>query len=424
MDLEVSKYSFLIIFISLYHSAFAEMKGTAYLDLEDGDTVTVYNKPGNNFKNCKPPNCEGVAWPDNSATVEITGKPTKVWMQDPYSKKWQNVEYYPVQVNYPRLFQCPTSAYKDKSGNPNLGLCQRVFGNSENNYMDVVNKEGWIDGDTLAEKRHTPLFKETKKPDCEPTSPMPKNKELTHTAQVIQKAQTANWEVAAQKLSKIAGKCEWTDSQKSPPQPPNPFDQLVLKDLQKQSVPQGIVDENNRPLTKAQMIEITALARTLYGEMANCFKSGLHHAIAVAKIAINRKNTPQRNEEWIRGDHVESKTDFSKLLTSPSQFNCWKPTLSSEVNGGFQLAMCPPSDPQQKFWNGARPPESEIGHWDSAMKIAAMAVLNPSGFSQSTSNLNELFYTSGDETIPGLTKETHPTIAGRKLKYNCVRTWK
>ena len=80
----------------------------------------------------------------------------------------------------------------------------------------------------------------------------------------------------ADQLDQIVGECAIDNPQKPKLKSGNAYDAHVLPKLKNKPLP-NITNEFGTPITRADLINIDALARTMYGEMANCYKHGLQY---------------------------------------------------------------------------------------------------------------------------------------------------
>ena len=78
----LSKYVVAFAFLISANTALGQTVG--YLDIEDDQIVSVFNKPGQNWKTCQDvAGCEAVGWPDNQSKIQITGPVQKVATVNP-----------------------------------------------------------------------------------------------------------------------------------------------------------------------------------------------------------------------------------------------------------------------------------------------------------------------------------------------------
>lgn len=401
-----------LFLLGLTASVSASANGKAYLNIEDGKVVSVFNQPGKNWKNCAEKNgCAAVAWPTNSAEVEVlSSSPRSMKVEDPTSGKMQTENYVEIKYKY----------YQTVNG------------------QELLREgRGWVDSAYVTQKRlesaYSAKSSRTKSApaaaeECAPTASQPSATGGATAARNTISPLTAaleqsSLEDAAEKLESEIGKCVI-----NPSRPPTnyaaglPFDSYVLPHLRKAKVPK-VIKENGQAMTRQDLIDIDALARTLYAEMASCYKHGLHYPMTVAKIAVNRANESSRHGEFIKGTHANDKGTIAKVTTSPSQFSLWLKKINGKPNGSLKQALCPPSDKNKAFWTGNNPPPYETDIWDSTLKIATEAVLFPKQFERRTGQVNQFFYTSG---MAGFYKmrQVHPTVASKKVDRNsCVQVW-
>lgn len=389
--------AFLLILTTSWNSW---ANGKAYLDLEDGQIASVFNKPGMNWKNCSAdPSCRPVGWPDRGAFVEVTSnKPVKMMVEDPYTGKKQMEEY--VKIRY-------------------------VYLRESNGKTFSQTGEGWVDAAYVTYDKRSSVFGADS--DLDPLNCPPTQKSAGAVQQTVNALAQAlgNQGVTgtAELLRGHVGAC--VINPRNPPksyQGEIPFDSYVLPHLKKNGVPK-VTKEDGTPMTMQDLIDVDALARTIYAEMARCYKHGLQYPMAVAKIAVNRANTPSRRSEFIKGTHSGSKGSLAKVVTTPSQFNLWMKTIDGKKNGSLSHALCPPSDKTKPFWMGTPPSKEEQSIWDNTLRIATEAVLFPKKFQARTAQLKQFHYTSGLDGFYGM-KQVFPWIADRKVSRNaCVQVW-
>ncbi len=377
--------------------------GKAYINAEDNQIVSVFNKPGMNWKNCATTSgCSAVGWPDNSANIVVLTESKKMKVQDPYTGNMVEEEYVYVMYEYNRVLE--SGAVLPQKG------------------------EGWIDAAYISKTKQS-TFYGSGQTEADPNCPPEKKKETT--PKEVQKSvaplktaiENTNIKESADAIKKAVGQC--VINPKNPPAnfaEGNIFDTYVLPGLKKQAVPK-VVKEDGTMMTQADLVTIDALSRTMYAEMARCYKHGLHYPMTVAKIAVNRANNENREKEFIKGTHNGAKSRLAKVVTTPSQFNLWMRTIDSKPNGALLHALCPPSDKTKAFWTGAAPPKFEQDIWDNTLRIATEAVLHPKKFSNRTKQVKQYHYTSGLDGFFGM-KQVFPFIEDHKVSKNaCVQVW-
>ncbi len=394
----------ILCFIS---SAYGQEERRAYMNLEKGDPlVSVFRKPGLNWKFCQK-NAAGecvdaMGWLDRKAKVWVTGPKIKVATPDPHTHEIVEEEYYPVRFEYQRMG-------KDKNGKDELVVREK-------------GPIGYVDAAYIDFEQREPIYSSNKspKPDSKAckfnSSSMKKNMEDFKCA-VVQK----NIETASEQIKSKVGFCG--DMKDDDDHKANLYDNVILKKLKKVSVPK-VKGEDNIPMTQEQMIDIDSLARTLYGEMASCYKHGLHYPMAVARVVVNRRNETKLHNLFIRGPHLAGKPVSAKVATSASQFSVWLRKLNGKKNHPLGMAMCPPRAPDQKLWTGIKPSAEELAIWNHTVKIATEAVLFPQSFKNRTEKLDQRFYyTSGMGQFYKMKKDS-VQIEGRNLdKSKCIEIW-
>lgn len=377
-------------------------KGKAYLDIEDNQVITIFNKPGHNWKTCAAdPSCRPVAWPDREAHIEVTSPHKKLMVPDPYSGEMTQEEFVQIKYRYKR----------------------KVNGK-------ILTQEGvgWVDAAHVVSFKRNSFYGEATEPtkeECSPESKVndgPKNiqKSLEPLVKTLSHKSVTQ---AADLLKPHIGKCV-IDPKKSLQKGAsgNPFDSYVLPHLRKTTIPK-IVKDNGEMMSEIDLIDIDALARTLYAEMARCYKNGLQYPMTVAKIAVNRAEAKDRHREFIKDPHASNKGDLARVTTSATQFSLWLTKISGKANNSLRQALCPPVDKSTTFWTGSKPPPFETDIWENTIRIATEAVLYPKQFKARTKNVKQYFYTSGMKVFYGM-KQVNPTIEDRKVaRDSCVQVW-
>lgn len=384
----------------------SQVKGQqVYLKLEKGQLTTIYNKPGVTWKSCKKNKAggcsEAIGWVDRDTKVWIAGEKVEAPTYDPFKDETVKEDFYPVQFEYSRT---------TKGG--------------------TVNKKrgdiGYIDAAYIETKRVEPIYP-AKKPDATPAStdkkpclPTPDKPEADF-ATVAWATHLRSIEETANLLKDKIGFCADLKSDRNTKA--NLYDSVILPQLQNMAIPK-ISGEGGKRISKAQLVDVDALARTLYGEMASCFKHGLEYPMAVARIAVNRTESTDYHSAFIQGPHSDKKSNLSRVVTSPNQFSLWLRKLNGKKNPPLGMAMCPPRDSKQKLWHGNKPSPVELQVWNQAVQIATEAVLFPSTFKSRTKKLDQrYFYTSGVGKFYRMQKVS-AQIEGRSLnKSKCIEIW-
>ncbi len=396
----------------------------AHLVFESGDPyISVYAKPGENWKYCAK-NDEGeckdaIGWLDQDSKVWVVGKKEKVETIDPFTNEKTTEEYYPIQFEYKRKYISQDGTVKE-----------------------LVHERGpvaYIDASYIEFKKYHKLYSKpgTPPPSSSP-SPVPSDQgggtcKLTSIGN-LEKINDVKCAVemnnildTAQLLKDRIGFCA-NQRGDNPKGKYNIYDSVIIKKLRKYNVPR-IKCENNQYMTQDQMINIDALARTLYGEMANCFKSGLQYPMAVARIALNRAQSEDHKEGkvFIDKSHVVDKPTLAKVLTSPKQFSVWHRIVKGRENPPLKMALCPPREAGQTLLDGHKPSKEELAIWNHAVQIATEAVLFPVSFERRTKQLsrNDYFYTSGLGSYGKMTRVRGLSIEGNPLsKTACIEVWR
>lgn len=180
--------------------------------------------------------------------------------------------------------------------------------------------------------------------------------------------------------------------------------------------------------TRADWVAIDVLARTLYGEAADCFKKGLHYPESIAKVVLNRvdfKNGTELGKRFISSDGDESnldhRNDITNAIFKDRQFSIWNRNEAAR-----RMVMCPPSKADKPFWTGHLPGANEQKIWRNAVRIASQAVLQGETFRKRTGDLKALYYTNGFKlSEKSYTEMPYGFIGGKKIPISgCVQFWK
>ncbi len=414
----------------------------AFVNTEDGQYVTVFNKKGLNWNTCtktvdpitKEDICsEAVAWLARDVTkITVIGDPETAMVKDPITGEMQEETYIKVRVLYSR---------RGKNG------------------WELNTSEGYVEKYNLSLTPSKTFFGVSKKNDttlpgnpdkeCPPTVLLPELKDVESESEQLKEAvQNLGVKKSAEVLSKVVGFC----AAKPPTSFPrnlnpkmNPYDQLVYSALNKIKAPK-LLREDGKRMTHEDMVNVDAMARTLYGEMAQCFRYGLQYPMAVAKVISQRAKQAAVNEVrkklFVRPPHDESKPMLTKVTTSMSQFSMWKRTKL--VNGAhvdndpLHHGLCPPQQLGKPFYHNSKASKFENDIWVNTMRIATEAVLFPKKFEARTANVKAVYYTSNlskykEEDLEDIPKsvqfiksltQVHPAIEGHKIdNNNCLEIW-
>jgi len=206
------------------------------------------------------------------------------------------------------------------------------------------------------------------------------------------------------------------------------FDNLILNDIKSTRLPEIKVN-STRTLNHDDLVNIDVLARTMYGEMASCFKNGLQYPRAVARIILNRAEKTSRLKEFSDRPQNLSKPIIAQVASSPRKFNNWLIYNSGKKNGPLHQSLCPPKTINAPFWKDNEANSYDIKVWDDAVKIATDVILNTENFKKETSELeNIFFYTSNMKSYgeKGIYKQVYPKIDNGRSVNNtkCIELWK
>ena len=391
---------FFLLFVS---SISFSQERRAYLQIEDDDpVVSVYSEPGLNWKYCKKNekgDCEeGIGWLDKKSKMWVVGPKVKAETTDPFTNKKVIEEYYPIQFEYER--------------------------EGKNNYLNKKEKGpiGYIDAALVDFKPHKSIMKPpvTEKKHCDSKSKMSAlDLEDLKCALEFKSVEEASTLVRDQ-----IGMCSTRKEDKGKT---NLYDNIILNKIMNQKPP-AIRTEAGTTVSPEQLAAIDSLSRTIYGEMASCFRYGLEYPMAVARIAVNRAENQKRAKEFIRGDHHSSKLPLTKVVTSPTQFNAWLRKLNADANANpaMKMAICPPREGVPSKIDGKKPTAQELSVWKHTVRIATEAVLFPKAFKKRTDSIKDIyFYTSNMGKFYNMKMQKNRTIAGKPIEQTkCLELWK
>lgn len=365
--------------------AFASEK-TVYLStLEDDDSGTpVYE--------CQQKKCtEGSTALNRTAQITITGAEFKGFTNDLFDDAEVTEVFVPVQYSY----LDSKSSEKFKTG------------------------QGYLPKYLLSEKKLSAFF------EIEEAN----NNRLPAAAKKSAATKKTNTLKAATQIYELVGECPLVNATVLPKKlvKENVFDSYIYTRLKKQKIPK-LVNEQMKPMTFDDLMNIDSLARTLYGEMGKCFKKGLQYPIAAALVAVNRLENKSRFKEWTSSQvrrKVASVPPLTRIVTTPEKFNNWKVYANGKVNGPLHHSLCPARALNKPFWKTARASQAEVEIWKNAVRIATEAVMFPTKFkSRSPAMKNINFYTSGMGQYADYT-QVFPFVNDRPLEnFDCIEMWK
>jgi hypothetical protein len=354
--------------------SYAQAGKTVYLStLEDDDSsVAVYQ--------CKDNQCvESQVKLRRSADIQITGKEFSAQTTDPFDDSKTKETFVPVKFN---------------------------------------NGVGYLPLYLLSEKKLTAFYAEEK------DERMP----AAAGAAVAKPVKKPGSLKAATQIYDLVGECPLKDPTAMPAKLPkeNVFDSYLYVRLKKQKVPR-LVNEQMKAMTTDDLINIDALARTIYGEMGKCFRKGLQYPIAAALVAVNRFENRARFREWTNTQvkrKVASIPNLTKIVTTPEKFNVWKAYQSGKINAPLHHSLCPARVTNKPFWKAKKASQAEVDIWKNAVRIATEAVMFPTRFkarSPAMKNIN--FYTSGMGQYQNYL-QVFPFVNDRPLEnFSCIEMW-
>ncbi len=382
---------------------------------DDDDVLTVYSESGKNWVRCnrdtvhaKKDNCVIKGWPNRDADIKIIGPAVVKEVIDPFSGQKVEEIFYQVDFKYTATSSTGTKYIKEDAG--------------------------YLPESVLTAKRYTPFYSKTLKElqneidneVCPPSknTVIKKPKEITELSKALN---SQKFIAESTTIYKSIGQCVIDNPTKAPTRFPagNIFDTMVIPEITS-SQKLDIYREDKEQVNTDDLINIDALARTLYGEMGGCFRNGLQYPMAVARIIVNRSEAKNKHGLFIKSSHADGKPTLAKVATTPSQFNNWmKKDNESDPNGPLHHSLCPPKEINKPFWNSQKASKEDVEVWKNAVRIATEAIIYPKKFKERTSDLDGIyFYTSGMGKF-----YNSKLIAGKKINdrpidsSRCIELW-
>lgn len=406
---------FVLIFILfLATNAFA---AKAYIDnIEDDDQkISVFETPGQTWRYCpkaKASDCKSaVGWLDRDSEIEIIEDAKLFDTKDPLTEEFQKDAFTKVKFTYWAIW--PSGNKVLKTG------------------------EGYIPSTYISKKKTAAFFSVTqnantvKKEICPPKNVFTEiKKAITPLVKPIENLSVAE---KADALKDVVGFCPFKPPNKYLLPPLNTKKENVYETLIKSKLEENysgkntpkILNEDNKPMTTDNLIEIDALARTLYGEMAICYRKGLQYPMTVARIIMNRAENKSRRSEFTDPPHEESTPDIVKVCTTPSQFNVWYKQIEGSKNNTLHHGLCPPQHEDKPYWNGKKASKYEADIWKNSVRIATEAILYPTKFKKRTTDVDGYHYTSGMGKFYKMKQDRSVTIEGHAVDNSaCLEIWK
>lgn len=383
---------------------------------DDDDVLTVYSEAGKNWIRCnrdtvhaKKDNCTVTGWPNRDADITVIGKPVVKNVIDPFSGKIIDEVFYEIEFKYPVTNSSGVQYTKEGTG--------------------------YLSESVLTAKKYTPFYSKTLKElqseiDNEVCPPDQKKAVLKKPKEITQLSKALNSKKFIAESTNIyesIGQCVLDNPTKAPTRFPagNIFDSMVMPEI-KASQKLDIYREDQQQVNTDDLINIDALARTLYGEMGGCFRNGLQYPMAVARIIVNRTEAKNKHSLFIKNTHVDEKPTLARVATTPSQFNNWmKKDNENDPNGPLHHSLCPPKEINKPFWNAQKASKEDVEVWKNAVRIATEAIIYPKKFKERTSDLEGIYYYTSDmgkfynsELI------TNKKINGRPIESTrCIELW-
>lgn len=441
-------------------------------NLEDSkDVKTVYKVPGLDWVSCKKIDdvytgkdyCEeATGWPNQDANIEIIGNPETRVVTDPFTGELVEEVYHHIKFDYKvslkdgRVIPASGTGYLaesylttkkydpvygvapndllflDKDSRKKLKLVQdeiskEIETNSNVKKLKSSDRKKVLDNQKKENPESATVVQKPKPGLCEDNKE--KNFSFARELINIQKKivnEKLNFLKQTNTIYDSIGQCMTDPADVAPTSfsKGNVFDNLVLSDI-KTSHKLNITGEDDKPVTTDDLISIDAMARTLYGEMGQCFNKGMQYPMSVARIIVNRSESKKYRKLFIKGPHEEDKSDIAKVATSPSQFNNWMKKNKNNPNGPLHHSLCPPKTVNEPFWKGKGATKNDVEVWRNAVRIATEAVIYPKKFKKRTNDLKDVyFYTSGMGKFYNSKLITNKEIDDRPIdNERCIELW-
>lgn len=460
----------------------------------DSSGTTLYDVAGKNYHDCldkTPAECGALGWPKPEDTVITKVPGSEIEYRPTFDTKCGRntmVPFIKVKIKYPpRKYFDPD----DKS----------------EKYSSGVEAEGYMDARFLKTKKLAPLYsqKEDRPAVADPLPPppppapevcppeqkspvfntAPNNKNLWgigYLSEFLKQNHKAQVEQTAQALRAYVGECPLDPPDDKEPhlqrwkkdKTKNLYDAEVMPLLRKHKgnlpkVPKQVknsknqcvasTDSNNQMVNFEDLVNVDAMARTVFAEMNECIKEGsLEFPMAAAKVAKNRVEDIQNKkghwEVFLKptSHQATDKPLLAKTLTASYQFSVWNKNDNLR-DKSMLLAMCPTryssNSKEMHFavgkqyldsWKGEAKPAvdkktkepiglknrvsgKELQVWNYAMQIATEAVLYPCDFENRTKEVTQRYYTSKMPAYAGR-KKGSPSIEGRTVSsFRCMYLW-
>ncbi len=459
------------------------------LDLEDGMFSSIYNKAGifsseecmadtealtTKKERSKTVPCVGIGWPDNKAEITPTGALEFVEAQDEEGNVVLQT-YVEVKFKYERM-----GTRKGTGWIANDFLSVKPVNPS---YKEIF-VEKWGQAKNWIAKKYEDMCTHSPKASAPLALPRAANKnilDIAKTAEAIEKnIEVKNKErktvsETAEGLAIAVGKCVLSPPNKAPGDFEGniAYDKFALPAIKSTPLPLGVKNEDGKELSRENLLDIDALARTIFAEMASCTPIGAQYPMAVARVIRNREMAMIENAksvtEFIKNnnEHDQVKSLISKAATSPVLFSAWNkdvidfPALKAaresragalrskrhtakanaranrnikadpdsklfykKNNSGLLHTLCPPSDPEGQCYTGAKPDQNLTAVWKNTLKVATEAILFPKQFEIKTAELEGIkHYTSNRDKFYDF-KMVQPSIEGRPVSSKrCLNLW-
>lgn len=264
--------------------------------------------------------------------------------------------------------------------------------------------------------------------DCDPAPSViaPDDRQaLDDLLATLEETGKAGAESQLEQVLSVVGACESMET--------TDYKKAIVDKLSRRSLPPLIKEHRtssglqSAPATKADWVSIDVMARTLYAEMASCFKHGAHYPEAVAKIAVNRVDFASDPQTKLRAslfidtrDSNPLHSPLTKVFFRKGQFSVW-----NKDDPARRMTMCPPSNASKNFWAGHPPTPEETKIWREAVRIATEAVLSGSSFRRRTKDMTSVYYNvNQDLSGQGYKRVRGASVGGDSLsRGRCIQVW-
>ncbi|MCB9083539.1 MAG: hypothetical protein H6624_04310 [Bdellovibrionaceae bacterium] len=365
-----------------------------FLDVPEGQPVTITSAPGKTWRDCGPSVPEGerpcVAWPKGGPQTRMQIRHGKIIEEtDPVTGAKRPQLFYLVDVQYP-------TDWGTKS--------ERGWLSAQYVRADPLPRSELSVGEVdYVAPRPLP------KPDCNCKS-KDLGKQIKEGLDVVIHEPNE----AAKKAINYVGQC--VSGNLNPSGYTNPFNHFMGSHWRNQKG-KTLFRYKDQAVTGEKMFAIDAIARTIFGEMRGCFRNGIRYPMAVARVIMNRAyyvKKQGRTVPFVKATSpnykaLEIEQIVPYVTSSSAQFSPW-----NRDDPNLKHILCPKNmDAETK----------KI--WLKSVEIATSAILDRKQFAQETKQVRQLHFSSG--TTPNWARNyklEKPSIGASPIDSGrCLKLW-